>query len=469
VGGGTVIVVTHREALHLHAVAVGGIVAADDETCGNVGEFHHNLLSVGRQGRHNGSGRRTFGLAADAVLLGQCQLGQSLGQLQLTGRVGKIGPVLGGAQIHIHGHGGVGDQGQGIHLLDADDIQPGEIPEALVAVVGELDVVEGEVLTEASTLVGHQQGKIVGILLGQGAVAALAFPLEEEHGLKAKPQDGVDEGIVVAALLDVGAEVVALAVSQLNGDQLADTGTACGDHDHTQGDTDVLRDLMGEVPAQSREAEGCFPVGALPAPVGVDDVGLGCGAQLLVGVGVALGLGKEAEVIPIVELDAGGIAHAGRQIHFGVGLTADEPHVSNEDVLEGHGMVTVVGNDHDLGLAFHQVGGEGQCPAVILAHGGGDGLTHKAACHAGAGGIRKAPHADGLLSLQNHVGGENTRDLKVGADPGGGGLGGGGLLVGGKGGGILENLFVIHKKSFQKDLTNLYNMVYYNIPMGSSA
>ena len=272
-------------------------------------------------------------------------------------------------------------------LLDADDIVPGEELSSLVAVVGELDVVEGEVLTEAGALVGHQQSQLVGVLFRQLAGAALTLALEEEHGLAGQTQPRMDEGVVIAALLDVGAEVVALAVGQLHGKQLADAGAARRHHDHAEGDTDVLGDLMGKVPAHGREGEGCFPIGALPAPVGVDDVGLGGGAKLLVGVGVCLGLGEEAEVIPLVEVHAGGEGHAGGQVQLGVGLTADEPDVTDEDILEGYGVAAVIRDDHDLGVALGEMGGEGERPAVVLANGGGDGLTHERTRHAGAGGV----------------------------------------------------------------------------------
>ncbi len=466
VGGGAVVVVAHREALHLHAVAVGGVMAADDKARGNVGELHHDLGAVIRQGGHDGAGGSALGLAADAVLLGEGQEGKALAQLQLAGGVCPVGPVLGCAQVHVHGEGGVGNQGQSLKLLDADDIVPGEELGTLVAVVRELDVVEGEVLTEASPLVGHQQGQLVGVLLGEVTVTALALALEEEHGLTGQTQPRVDEGVVVAALLDVGAEEVALAVGQLNGEQLADAGTARRHHDHAQGDADVLYDLMGEVPAHGREGEGCFPVGSLPAPVGIDDIGLGGGAEILVGVGVGLGLGKEAEVVPLVEVHAGGEGHAGGEIQLGVGLTADEPDVTDENVLEGHGVAAVIRDDHDLGVALGEVGGEGQRPAVVVANGGGDGLTHKRARHAGAGGIREAPDLDGLLSLEHHVGGEHARDLEGGADPCGGVFGGGGLFFGGEGGGGVYGFVdgIGHgENSFQKDLTNCENMVYYSV------
>ena len=276
----------------------------------------------------------------------------------------------------------------------------------------------------------------------------------------------MDEGVVVAALLDVGTEEIALAVGQLYGEQFADTGPARRHHDHAERDADMLGDFMGEVPSHGREGEGCFPVGALPAPVGVDDIGLGGGAKLLVGVGVGLGLGEEAEVVPLVEVHAGGESHAGAKGQLGVGLTADEPDVTDEDILEGHGMAAVIRDHHDLGVALGEVGGEGQRPAVILAHGGGDGLPHEAARHAGAGGVGKAPDLDGLLALEDHMGGEHPRDLEVGAGPGGGGLGGGGLFLGGKGGGGVYGFVdgIGHdENSFQKDLTNCENMVYYSV------
>ena len=362
-------------------------MAADDKTRGNVGKLHHDFRTIVRQRRHDGAGGCALGLPAAAVLLGEGQEGQTLTQLQLAGGVSPVGPVLGGAQVHVHGEGGIGDQGQSLMLLDADDIVPGEELSSLVAVVRELDVVEGEVLTEAGALVGHQQSQLVGVLFRQLAGAALALALEEEHGLAGQTQPRMDEGVVVAALLDVGAEVVALAVGQLHGEQLADAGTARRHHDHAEGDTDVLGDLVGEVPAHGREGEGCFPVGALPAPVGVDDIGLGGGAKLLVGVRVALVLGKEAEIIPLVEVHTGGESHAGAKGQLGVGLTADEPDVADEDILEGHGVAAVVGYDHDLGVALGEVGGEGERPAVVLTNGGGDGLTHERTRHAGAGGV----------------------------------------------------------------------------------
>lgn len=257
----------------------------------------------------------------------------------------------------------------------------------------------------------------------------------------------MDEGVVVAALLDVGAEEVALAVGQLHGEQLADAGTARRHHDHAQGDADVLGDLMGEVPAHGREGEGCFPVGSLPAPVGVDDIGLGGGAEVLLGVGVGLGLGEEAEVVPLVEVHAGGEGHAGGEIQLGVGLTADEPDITDEDILEGHGVAAVIRDDHDLRLALVEVGGESQRPAIVLAHGGGDGLTHEHARHAGAGGVGKAPDLDWLLTLEHHMGGENARDLEGGADPSGGAFGGGGLLLGGEGGGVIHDFGMFHDKN----------------------
>ena len=154
---------------------------------------------------------------AECLATGEGEEGEALTQLQLAGGVSPVGPVLGGTQIHVHGECGIGNDGQGFMLLDTDDIVPGEELGALVAVVRELDVVEGEVLTETSALVGHQQGQLVGVLLGQVAVTALALALEEEHGLTGQTQPRMDEGVVVAALLDVGAEEVALAVGQLHG------------------------------------------------------------------------------------------------------------------------------------------------------------------------------------------------------------------------------------------------------------
>ena len=105
-------------------------MTADDQACGNVGELHHDLLLVGGQGGHDGAGGGAFGLAADAVLLGQRQLGQSLAQLQLAGRVGEVGPLIGCAQIHIHGQSGVGNErsiilnGNPISLINDSGVLP---------------------------------------------------------------------------------------------------------------------------------------------------------------------------------------------------------------------------------------------------------------------------------------------------------------------------------------------------------
>ena len=167
--------------------------------------------------------------------------------------------------------------------------------------------------------------------------------------------------------------------------------------------------------------------------------------SLIIEIGPGIGcltveLARRYERVVAIEIDKGLIPVLDKTL-------ADYPNVTHKYVLKGNNVLNFIGDHHDLRVSAFGTGGEAQLKAIVLANGCRDGLPHKATRHTGAGGIRKSPHADGLFSLQHHVGGEDARHLKIGADPRGSCLGGGGLFVCGEGGGVVKNFVMINGKS----------------------
>ena len=193
-----------------------------------------------------------------------------------------------------------------------------------------------------------------------------------------------------------------LTVSDLCRPQLTQAGTTCGHHDKTEGDVNILADLIGEEPPHGRKVDTGSLIRSFPTPLGIGDVLMQHGTDLRLG-GVYLGLTEHAEVVVLIKGDTGREGQARAHGHLCVGLTPDEPHVSNQNILKGDGVLAVIRDDHDLWLTVIRAGSEGQCPAAVLGDSRRSGLSHKATGDSTAGRVGKTVHRNGILALEDHM------------------------------------------------------------------
>ena len=100
-----------------------------------------------------------------------------------------------------------------------------------------------------------------------------------------------------------------------------------------------------------------------------------------------------------------------------IGLTADDPDITDKHVLKGDYMVKFVGNYHNLRVFAFGACREAELKAVVLANCRSNGLTHKATGNLCADVSGKSPYFYWLFALKHHVRCENARHLKFGAIP----------------------------------------------------
>ena len=95
-----------------------------------------------------------------------------------------------------------------------------------------------------------------------------------------------------------------------------------------------------------------------------------------------------------------------------VGLTAAEPHLAHEDVLQlrvvGRERAALLGGGHRAQLDHPLAAGTGLRAAGLAERGAGEGHLHRLA------GIRRAPHAHGHVALQHHLVAEHRGERHLG-------------------------------------------------------
>ena len=245
----------------------------------------------------------------------------------------KIGVIIGSTEIHGGGQRVVRDRGKRIQLLDAHGVKCGEIGGTLVTVVGKLHVIEREVLPKSRALVGNQRGKLFVV---QGCTireAALALPLEKDLSLKLQGHEGMNERVVKAAKRYCHRGGITKLGCKLCGHQLTNTSTARCHHDKSYGRINIAQKLLAKEPADCGKFACSILQRQLPAPIGIDDVGLRLTALLLMLKGILARLRKQAQRLVLIIPLLGRPIKAGGEIMLCIGLTADQPHVTHQHVL----------------------------------------------------------------------------------------------------------------------------------------